>query len=78
MIAKKIKKLKDNKSPGVDRISPKLLKEIVHLIVHLICTPFTNVFNLTLDAGIVPSEWKETLCLYLRRDRGTSQKITDQ
>ena len=29
MIAKKIKKMKDNKSPGVDGIPPKLLKEIV-------------------------------------------------
>ena len=29
MIAKKIKKMKDTKSPGVDGIPPKLLKEIV-------------------------------------------------
>ena len=29
MIAKKIKKMKDNKSPGVDRIPPKLFKVIV-------------------------------------------------
>ena len=29
MIAKKIKKMKDNKSPGVGGIPPKLLKEIV-------------------------------------------------
>ena len=27
MIAKKIKKIKDNKSPGVDGIPPKLLKK---------------------------------------------------
>ena len=32
MITKKIKKLKDNKSPGVDGILPKLLKEIVEQI----------------------------------------------
>ena len=29
MIVIKIQKLKDNKSPGVDGITPKLLKEIV-------------------------------------------------
>ena len=29
MIEKKIKKMKENKSPGVDGIAPKLLKEIV-------------------------------------------------
>ena len=55
MIAKKIKKMKDNKSPGVDGIPPKLLKEIVEQI----STPLAKVFNLALEEGIVPSEWKE-------------------
>ena len=32
IIAKKIKKMKDNKSPGVDGIPPKLLMEIVEQI----------------------------------------------
>ena len=32
IMAKKIKKMKDNKSPGVDGIPPKLLKEIVEQI----------------------------------------------
>ena len=55
MIAQKIKKMKDNKSPGVDGIPPKLLKEIVEQI----STPLANCFNLSLEEGIVPSEWKE-------------------
>ena len=56
MIAKKIKKkLKVNKSPGVDGIPPKLLKEVVEQI----STPLAKVFNLSLEEGIVPSEWKE-------------------
>ena len=54
MIAKKIKKMKDNKSPGVDGIPPILLKEIVEQI----STPLAKLFNLSLE-GIVPSEWKE-------------------
>ena len=54
MIEKKIKKMKDNKSPGVDGIPPKLLKEIVEQI----STPFAKLFNLSLEEGIVPSEWK--------------------
>ena len=54
MIAKKIKKMKDNKSPGVDGIPQKLLKEIVEQI----STPLAKLFNLSLE-GIVPSEWKE-------------------
>ena len=41
MTAKKIKKMKDNKSPGVDGIPLKLLKEIVEQI----STPPAKVFN---------------------------------
>ena len=55
MIAQKIKKMKDNKSPGVYGIPPKLLKEIVEQISTLL----TKLFNLSLEEGIVPSEWKE-------------------
>ena len=55
MIAKKIKKMKDNKSPGVDGIPPKLLKEIVEQISTLLAI----FFNLSLEEGIVPSERKE-------------------
>ena len=55
MIAQKIKKMKDNKSPGVDGIPPKLLKESVEQI----SIPLAKLFNLSLEEGIVPSEWKE-------------------
>ena len=55
MIAKKIKKMKDNKSPGVDGTQPKLLKEIVEQI----SKPLAEVFNLSLEEGIVPSEFKK-------------------
>ena len=55
MIAKKIKKMKDNKSSGVDGIPPKLVKEIVEQI----STPLAKLFNLSLEEGIVLSEWKE-------------------
>ena len=55
MLAKKIKKMKDNKSCRVDGIPSKLLKEVVELI----STPLAKLFNLSLEEGIVPSEWKE-------------------
>ena len=55
MIANKVKKMKDNKSPGVDGIPTKLFKEIVEQI----SKPLAKVFNLLLEEGIVPSEWKE-------------------
>ena len=64
MIAKKIKKIKDNISPGVDGIPPKRLKDFVEQIG----TP--KVFNLSLEEGIGR---KQTLRCYLRRDQGTNQ-----
>ena len=55
MIAKKIKKMKNNKSPGVDGIPPKLLMEVFEQI----STPLAKLFNFSLEEEIVPSEWKE-------------------
>ena len=55
LIAKKIKKMKNNKSLGIDGIPPKLLKEIVEQI----SATLAKVFNLSLEEGIVHSEWKE-------------------
>ena len=55
MLANKIKEMKDNKSPGVDVIPPKLLMETVdHISI-----PLARVFNLSLKDGVVSFEWKE-------------------
>ena len=55
MVAKKIKAMKDNKSPGMDGIPPKLLMETVEHI----SIPLAIVLNLSLKEGVVPVEWKE-------------------
>ena len=55
MVIKKIKEMKDNKSPGVDGIPQKLLMETVGQI----SIPLARVFNLSLKEGVVPFEWKE-------------------
>ena len=55
MVAKKIKATKDNKSPGVDGIPPKLLMETVEQI----SIPLVRVFNLSLKERVFPFEWKE-------------------
>ena len=52
MVAKKIRDMKDNKSPGVDGLPPKLLLEIVEQI----SIPIATVFNLALEEGVVPLE----------------------
>ena len=54
MVANKIREMKDNKSPGVDGIPPKLLMETVdHISI-----PLARVFNLSLKYGVLPFDWK--------------------
>ena len=71
MVAKKIKAMKDNKSPGVDGIPPKLLKETVEQI----SIPLARVFNLSLKEGVVPFEWKEAniIPLFKKGSRNKSE-----
>ena len=58
MVAKKIKAMRNNKSPGVDGIPPSLLMETVQQV----SIPFARVAtcNLLLKEGVVPFKWKET------------------
>ena len=71
MDAKKIKAMKDNKSPGVDGIPPKLLMETVEQI----SIPLARVFNLSLKEGVVPFEWKEVniIPLFKKGSRNNSE-----
>ena len=55
MVAKKIKAMKDNKSPAVDGIPQKLLMETVEQI----SIPLARVFNLSIKEGVVWFVWKE-------------------
>ena len=57
VVANKINNMKENKSPGVDGIAPKILKETVEQMCRP--APLAHVFNMSLQEGIVPSEWKE-------------------
>ena len=55
VVANKINNMKENKSQGVDGIAPKILKETVEKM----CKPIALLFNMSLQEGIVPFEWKE-------------------
>ena len=70
-VAKKMKAMKDNKSPGVDGIPPKLLMETVEQI----SIPLARVFNLSLKEGVVPFECKEanTIPLFKKGSRNKSE-----
>ena len=71
LVAKKIKAMKDNKSPGVDGIPPKLLMETVEQI----SIPLARVFNLSLKEEVVPFKWKEAniIPLFKKGSRNKSE-----
>ena len=74
MIAMKIRDTKDNKSPGVDGIPPKLLLEIVDQI----SIPLATMFNLSLEERIVPLEWKEANIMPLFKNGSRNKRPIDQ
>ena len=53
-VIKQIDKLKICKSPGPDKIYPRLLKEIKHVIA----CQLTSIFNKSIETGVVPEDWK--------------------
>ena len=53
-IRKKILSLNIAKSPGPDRVHPRLLKEIAEIILE----PLEKMFNLSLQSSKMPEEWK--------------------
>ena len=53
-ILRMINKMKANKTPGPDKISPRILKEAKHEITK----PLSMLFNKSLTTGKVPNEWK--------------------
>ena len=75
MVAKKIKAMKDNKSPGVDGIPPKLLIETVEQI----SIPLARVVNLSLKEVMVPFEWKEAniVLLFKKGSRNKSEYYSE-
>ena len=70
VVATKINNMKENKSPGVDGLSPRMLKETVEQI----SKPLAHVFNMSLQEGIVPLEWKEGNIIPLFK-KGSRKKI---
>jgi hypothetical protein len=54
VVAKKLSALKINKSPGIDGIAPRILKELAEELALPLCLIFTN----SLITSVVPGDWK--------------------
>ena len=53
-ILKELRNLKRRKAPGLDNFPPGLLKDAALVLTK----PLTFIINLSLETGVVPSEWK--------------------
>ena len=71
VVASKMNNMKENKSPGVDGISPKILKETVEQISTLLA----HVFNMSLQEAIVPLEWKEAYIIPLFKPGSRNKSV---
>ena len=56
-VIKTIRRLKNNSAPGIDNYTPFFLKQI---LAH-IASPLTKLFNVSLEEGIVPQDWKTAI-----------------
>ena len=54
-VEERIAKLDRFKSPGADGFLPRVVKEVKHAIVPHI----TSIFNVSLETGVVPRDWRE-------------------
>ncbi len=53
-VMRTVNQLKTNSSPGPDGITPRMLKEAIHLLK----LPLSMLFNMSLQEGYVPKDWK--------------------
>lgn len=65
-VLRNIKKLKNNKSPGND----KILNEYIKCTQDLFCPLYIKLFNKILDTGIVPKEWLVGTIIPLYKNKG--------
>ncbi|CAC5360712.1 unnamed protein product [Mytilus coruscus] len=57
VVLKHLSALKIDKSPGMDKLHPRLLKEIAESIAKPLCI----IFNQSLESKSVPTDWKNAL-----------------
>ncbi len=65
-IEKKLKKLKSNKSPGIDEFNPTFLKNAASSILK----PLQIIFNKSLQDGCLPLDWKKARISAIYKNKG--------
>ncbi len=67
MVKKKLDSLNPNKSPGVDRHHPRILKELKEQLV----TPLTMLFRKSLEEGFLPPVWRRANITPIYKSKGS-------
>ena len=57
MVHKQLQSLRSDKSPGPDKLHPRILKELVKELTILLVI----IYNKCIDKGTLPSQWKEAI-----------------
>ena len=65
-IVEAVNKLNIDGAPGIDNISPLLLKKVLPYLVK----PLRYIFTLSLTSGIVPSDWKQGIICPIYKNNG--------
>ena len=75
-VLKQLDSLEPNKASGPDEIPPWFLKEYCQEIAPVL----TNIFQSSIDSGVVPNKWKKANMSVQSLERGKSQirQITDR
>ena len=72
-ISKHIKALKNNKSPGIDKILNEFIKHCPNELISVI----VKLFNVILDSGIIPSDWTIGIIKPLYKNKGDINDINN-
>lgn len=67
-VKKKMKLLKPGKSPGLDNMYPRILKELDRTIV----TPLRIIFQKSLQESVVPEVWREAMIVPIHKNGSRS------
>ena len=68
-----IRKLKKNKSPGIDLILNEFIKHCPENLIQVIVT----LFNLVLESGIIPTDWTIGVIKPLYKNKGTIHNVNN-
>ena len=69
-ILKQLKKLSRNKACGDDNLPPGMLKDTADIIA----SPLTCIVNLSLESGMIPTDWKVAVVTPLYKSGSHSEK----